>query len=187
MPSPCWHLPLGFLRQRREQSCLLCCFTPHQLHFPHLKGQGKAPFQDAARADPLCSVSLPIIFPIWLPLGTGSGVDTPLHLSPPMGCASQDPKWTCPSKMLLSCLDAEIPIFPCFTFPLWRLQAQLMLSPNSFAWIFSFSPTNSLPSARSAQTAIPLQISRIWAFPFFYELLLKRRLAPSLTIKMGVP
>lgn len=52
MPSPCWHLPLGFLRQRREQSCLLCCFTPHQLHFPHLKGQGKAPFQDAARADP---------------------------------------------------------------------------------------------------------------------------------------
>lgn len=84
MPSPCWHLPLGFLQQQWEQSCLLCCFTPHQLHFQHLKGREKARLQDAAGAELLWFVSLSITFPTWLPLGVVWDISTrvSLHLCP---------------------------------------------------------------------------------------------------------
>lgn len=79
----------------------------------------KVPFQGAARAHLLCFVSLSITFLIWLPWGGVETLGWCGHTPPPlptMGCAYQDPKWTRPSKILLSCLDAEFPIFPYFTF-----------------------------------------------------------------------
>lgn len=48
VPSSRRHLPRRFLPQRREQSCLLCCFPlpqPFHLRLQHLKGQEKHRFR----------------------------------------------------------------------------------------------------------------------------------------------
>lgn len=182
MPSPCWHL--GQAAGAELPVVLLPLpYTSCTSHISKVRRKCRFRVQPELIRRVLCPP--PSLFRSGCLLGWCGHTPPPL---PTMGCAYQDPKWTQPFKMLLSCLDAEFPVFPYFTFPLGRFQAQLMLSPNSFAWIFfSFFPTNSRSSACSTQTATPLQIFRIWAFPLFYELLLKRRLVPSLTVEMGVP
>lgn len=60
-----------------------CAASPRTSCTSHIsRVREKRRFRMQPELTPLCSVSLPVTFSIWLPLGTGSGVDTPLHLSP---------------------------------------------------------------------------------------------------------